>query len=339
MVTKALAGLARAHYEKGNLQEATTVIAEHVRSFPELPIDRGTYGPKLASFYLKTRAVLEAQPRGKLLLIVDWADASIFINEYERGAGGVVDMTYPPGEYRIMIRVGGSARRYRAQIQPDAQTVFRVNWYTDAAFVVSREWLGFVWPGRIRSREELPTFVARIVRQNPIHGVIVLGIVRRGGHRYITARRFRGVTGAYVDGVSIELGKREDAKIRALVDFLSSGERSSELLPLVHEPDPSDPKPIAPARWPMWAAAATAAGAFATGGYLLQADGSCRDDACLETRHTASWGWAAVGAGAAAVALGTYWYFHARPRPSATAPVVGFEPRSGGGLLTLSRRF
>jgi tetratricopeptide (TPR) repeat protein len=112
-ITKALAGLARAHLDKGNLQQAAEVIAEHVRSFPELPIDRGTYGPKLASFYLKARAVLDARPHGRLLLIVDWADAQIFVNEYERGAGGVVDMTFPPGEYRLMIRVGGSARRYR----------------------------------------------------------------------------------------------------------------------------------------------------------------------------------------------------------------------------------
>lgn len=335
-ITKALAGLARAHYEKGNLQEAAEVIAEHVRTFPELAIDRGTYGPKLASFYQKTRAMLDAQPRGKLLLIVDWADASIFINEHERGAGGVVDMTYPPGEYRLMIRVGGSARRYRVRIQPDGQTVFRVNWYSDAAFVVSREWLGFVWPGQLRSQKELPVFVSRIVRQHTAHDVIVLGIVRRGGHRYITARKFKSTTGEYVDGVSIELGEREGAKIQALVGFLADGKRASEILPLVHEPHPSDPRPFTSARWPMWAAAATAVGAFAAGGYLLRADGSCRDDACMEIRHTASWGWGAVGLGAAAVAWGTYWYFRARPKSGAIPAVVGFQPRSGGGVLTLT---
>lgn len=289
-ITKAFAGLARAHLEKGSLKEAAAVIAEYDRTFPEFPIDRGTYGPKLASFYIKTRNTLDAQPRGKLLVEADWADATIFINEYERGALGVVDMTYPPGEYRIMIRLGGSARRYRVRIDPDVQTVFRIHWYTDTAFVVSREWLGFVWPvhfREVRIREELPEFVSRIVKQNMIHGVIVLGIVRRGRHRYITARIFWSVTGEYVDGVSIELGDREDAKIKALVSFLAMGERSSELLPLVHEQSSIAPRPIAPPRWPMWASAATAAGAFAAGGYLLQVDGSCRDEACLETRHTA----------------------------------------------------
>jgi hypothetical protein len=283
--------------------------------------------------------VLDARPHGRLLLIVDWADAQIFVNEYERGAGGVVDMTFPPGEYRLMIRVGGSARRYRVRIHPDAQAMLQVNWYTDAAFIVSREWLGFVWPGRIRSREELPEFVSRIVRQHTVHGVLVLGIVRRGGHRYITAQKFRSTTGEYVDGVSIELGEREGAKIKALVGFLADGERSSELLPLVHDPDPSDPRPITPARWPMWAAATTAVGAFAAGGYLLRADGSCRGDACMEIRHTASWGWGAVGVGAAAAAVSTYWYFRSRPSSRATSPVIGLQPRAGGGLLTLSRRF
>jgi hypothetical protein len=336
-VAKALAGLTRAHYEKGSLKEAAEVIAEHVRSFPEFPIDRGTYGPKLAAFYIKTRNALDAEPRGKLRLVVDRADARIFINEYERGRGGVVDRTYPPGEYRIMIRVGGLARRYRVRINSAGHTVLRINWDTDAAFVVSREWLGFVWP--VRSRGALPEFVARIVKQNMVHGAIVLGIVHRGGHRYITARKFRSVTGEYIDGVSIELGAREAAKIQALVRFLALGERSSELLPLVHEPDPFAPKRIAPSRWPMWVSAATAAGAFVAGGYLLHTDGSCRDDACMETRHTARWGWGAAGVGAAAAAFGAYWYFHARPKPGATAQGVGFQPRSSGGLLTLSGRF
>jgi hypothetical protein len=187
-ITKALAGLTRAHYDKGNLQEAAAVIAEHVRSFPEFPIDRGTYGPKLAAFYEKTRAALDTRPPGRLLLVVDWADATIFVNEYERGMGGVVDMMFPAGEYRIMVRVGGRARRYRARLEPGGQAVLRINWYTDVAFIVSHEWLGFVWPAGLEA--ELPGFVARVVRQNVSHRAIVLGIVRRGGHRYITARKF-----------------------------------------------------------------------------------------------------------------------------------------------------
>jgi hypothetical protein len=337
-ITKALAGLARAHYEKGNLKEAAEVIAEHVRSFPEFPIDRGTYGPKLAELYIKTRSALDAQPHGRLIVvIVDRTDASIFVNEHKRGIAGLLDTARPPGEYRIMIRVGGLARRYRVQIHPDEDSLLQIHWQTDTAFVVSREWLGFASP--TGPRTELLMFVYRIVTQIKVHGVIVLGIVRRGGHRYITARKHSAVTAEYAGGASIELGEREDAKIKALVSFLVDGERSSDLLPLVYEPDPIVPRSIAPARWPIWASAATAAGAFAAGGYLLFADGSCRDDACVETRHTASWGWAAVGVGAAAIAVGASWYFHARPKSGAAAPAVGLEPRSSGGLLTLSGRF
>jgi hypothetical protein len=335
-ITKALAGLARAHHEKGNLKEAAEAIAEHVRSFPEFPIDRETYGPKLASFYVKTRNILDAQPRGKLLLMVDLADARIFINEYERGAGGQIDLEPAPGEYRILIRVGGAARRYRVRIDPQDGIMMRINWYTDAAFVVSREWLGFVWPVRIRDEEELPEFVFRILKQNMAHGVIVLGVVRRGGHRYITARSFGSRTGEYIGGVSIELGARDNARIEALVRFLAMGERSSELLPLVRDPDGLEPRPAGPARWPIWVATATAAGAFAAGGYLLHADGSCRDDACMETRHTARWAWAAASVGVAAIAFGAYRYSRARSKSGAE---IGFQPRSSGGLLTVSGGF
>lgn len=237
------------------------------------------------------------------------------------------------GVEQLLIRVGGSARRYRVRIVPGGDTVLRINWYTDVAFVVSREWLGFVWP--VGSREELPGLVRRIVKQNPIHGVIVLGIVRRGGHRYITARTFWSVTGESADGVSIELGNREDVKIKALVSFLAVGERSSEILPLVHELDPVASAPIRPARWPMWTAAATAIGAFVVGGYFLSTDGSCRDPECVETRHTATWGWSAIGIGATALTFSAYWYIRSHPKSGATEPVLGLQPRSSGGLLTL----
>lgn len=338
-ITKALAGLTRAYYEKGDLQAAAAVIAEHVRSFPEFPIDRGTYGPKLASLYEKTRAALDAQPAGRLLLIVDWADATIFVNEYERGLGGVVVQPFPAGDYRIMVRVGGRARRYRVRIEPGVQTELQINWYTDAAFVVSREWLGFVWPTGLDHDHELPMFVARVVRQHAHHGVLVLGIVRRGEHRYITARRFKRTTGEYEGGAAIELGPHQDAKIAALVRFLAAGDRAPVLLPLVKDPDPSRPTPSEPPRWPLWVATGTAASALAAGVYLFSLDGECRDMGCAEHRHTAGWGLTMLGIGTAAAAFAAYWYLRPRPEAEEVALAIGVRPGPAGGLLTLMGRF
>lgn len=245
-------------------------------------------------------------------------------------------MMFPPGEYRVMVRVSGRARRYRVRLEPGGQVVLRINWYTDVAFIVSREWLGFVWPAGLEA--ELPGFVARVVRQNVSHRAIVLGIVRRGGHRYITARKFERATGAYEDGASIELGAREPARVEALVGFLAVGARSSELLPLIEDQGPPEPASGTAPRWPLWAAAGVAAGGLAAGGYLLHLDGACRDAACMEHRHTAVWGWGALGLGTAAIAFGVYLHFRPGPTRSKAAPAVGLHPSSSGILVTLSGR-
>jgi len=202
---------------------------------------------------------------------------------------------------------------------------------------VSRQWLGFVWP--VQFPEDLPVFVTRIAKQHPGHGVIVLGIVRRGGHRYITARKFASATGEYAGGASIELGIRDDAKIKALVSFVADDLPSDELLPLIEEPAPRAPAPARPTRWPMWIATAAATGALAAGGYLLAVDGTCRAPACDEHRSTAVWGWRAVGVGATAATFGIYWYLRYYSGAGSSAPKVGVLPQTSGGLLTLGGRF
>lgn len=140
-------------------------------------------------------------------------------------------------------------------------------------------------------------------------------------------------------GASIELGGRDDAKIKALVSFVADDLPSDELLPFVQEPAPRASAPARPTRWPMWIATAAATGGLAAGGYLLAIDGTCRALECVEPRRTASWGWGAVGVGVASATLGVYWYLRYRSSAGSSAPKIGVLPRTSGGLVTLGGRF
>ncbi len=95
-------------------------------------------------------------------------------------------------------------------------------------------------------------------------------------------------------------------------------------------------------RAPIYAAAGTAAAAFAVGGYLLHLDGqgTCGisgPGACYYRYHSAPYGLTLIGAGIAATGFGIYWQL-STPGDS-QAPSVSLTPTDTGAMASISGRF
>ena len=101
-------------------------------------------------------------------------------------------------------------------------------------------------------------------------------------------------------------------------------------------------QPLRHSRAPIYAAAGTAAAAFAVGGYLLHLDGkgTCGVDvpgACYYRYHSAPYGWTMIGAGVAAAGFGVYWQLSASG--DSQAPSVSLTPTGAGALAGIRGAF
>lgn len=334
-VSKALAGLASAHVQAGETALAEEAIEEQIRSYPELPLDRATYGPTLAELYVKVRARLDGTKRGAVHLVVSRPDAQIFVNGVARGQRGIVRGPLLPGTYGVLIRVAGSARRYTLRIAEGVETKLTIDWTADSAFVTAREWIGFVWPAG--GRNTLRGFVARIARPSWADSFIVLGIEKQGTRRLVTGQRFRQGSGAYLGGAALDVSALGDAaQLEAFVTFLMSRETGGALLPL---PGISVAPRVqtAPTRWPMWLGLGASVASVSAGTYLLYLDGTCRST-CEDRRDTRLPGWVAVAAGSTALIFAGAWFLRSE-RPAREARGLAVAPLAGGGVVAWSSRF
>jgi len=95
-------------------------------------------------------------------------------------------------------------------------------------------------------------------------------------------------------------------------------------------------------RAPSYAAAGTAAAAFAVGGYLLHLNGkgTCGHDepgACYYRYHSAAYGWAMIGAGIAAAGFAVYWQLSAPG--DLQSPSVSLTPTDTGAMASIGGVF
>jgi hypothetical protein len=93
-------------------------------------------------------------------------------------------------------------------------------------------------------------------------------------------------------------------------------------------------------RAPLYASAATAAAAFAVGGYFLHLDGRSTCGVlgdCFFRYRTAPYGWAVIATGVAASGFGVYWQLRARDdSPARTMSIV---PTAGGAIAGIAASF
>lgn len=336
-LTKALAGLAFARGRLGDAAGAADAMAEQIRSFPEHPVTRDVFGPEAAQLYAAARRAIGAGTRGSLIVDVGEPDAQVYVNEAGRGRGGTFAGALFPGTYRVLVEVSGIGRRYTAAVRAGEETRLAIDWDTDARLTVTARWIGAVWP--LGAEDRTARLAQRLARGGAIDGVIVVGIVRRDGRRFVVGHAYGGAGGALARAGSIELGARDAAKLLALADYLAGGERAGDAIRLVGPPGRAARG--RGSRAPVWISAGVAVAALGTGGYLIDLDsrGTCAaipPAQCPRLHDTAPLGWALIGGGVAAVAFGAYWY---AARARARAPAIAFRRAGAGGVATIRWSF
>ena len=100
----ALMMLAHSYLRMREIQKATTMISEVIRSFPDRDLSLITYSPELVQFYKKVRLQLRKLQRGTLTITTRPARCLVFINGRYLGTSPVRARALLPGLYRVYVQ-------------------------------------------------------------------------------------------------------------------------------------------------------------------------------------------------------------------------------------------
>ena len=335
-VFRASLALAQSYQRHGDQVGARDTMADLIRSFPDMPVNRANHGPDADRLYKTVKHRLDAAGRGTLTVTVSADDANVFVNEVFVDNGGFRRTGLVPGSYRVSVQRGNTPGRvYPIEVKPNAEARLDIDWSFDTSLHTSRHWVGF----RFRTQEErarkLTPFAARLSRALEAERLIVLELRKVHGVLAVTGSLYTS-TGTLVRTASVSTSPEPSAEqLRNLARFLDSGRNR-----------PPDPQPSvavassvshesegAPFGWIKWGgvAATAAAGGATVGLFLLDGRGTtCRDNVCSDYYATRDWGYAAL-AGTAVLGLTTsYLFWRDRERPSYQ---VGVVPTEGGALI------
>jgi hypothetical protein len=343
-VTKGRVALIFSYVRSKKIKLANDVIAEHIRSYPDLSL-RGEQ-EEVEKLYDANMATLAKAPHGKLVFRVEHADGDvgIFVNAVARGKRKI-ELDLLPGEYRIVVRVGIVYRTYKMTVRANEVAERLVDWPADAAFTVASDWLGFV--GSRESHHSVPAFVQQLAQRIPDDAVILIGIVARDGHRYVVANRYKAAPAPPRPERAVEADKADDAQIEALATYITAPDSEGAIppskglvaLPGETESQPSTAAPQAiasPRRWPVLVAVGAFSASVPAGAYLLKTRNDCYNSCSRLTVPTAV---GLLGLGAAAFAFGTIWIIHADRAVTPSTPMLDIQPLPGGGVAHITGAF
>lgn len=336
---KALVGLALAHKRLGHAEEAAGAMAEVVRSFRDVPFNRGLFGPEAHDLHRAVKAELEQQRSGALRIDVDDDSVVVFLNGKFEVVGDAFLPALPPGRYRVYVQKGTvPGRQHVVDVAGGAEARLAVTWELEAALRSGASSVGFQY-GDPADRERLEAGHATLVaRALGATGVVVVGIREYEGRRSIVGVFLSVDSGrpARIGALAVEPAEPGADLVRALGRFLAGG----EAVPGLIVPGDAGARPEREARRPYrtwkWVAGVTGVLAVAAGVTLIALDEADHDpDGSLResSLHTMTGGIVLTAGGA--VVLGTsvvLWVLDAR-RPGPPARVqVGAAPTAGGGF-------
>lgn len=337
-ITKGRVALAFAYARSKKLKLANDVIADHIRSYPDVSL-KGEQ-EEVERLYEANMATIARWPRGKLIFRVNRPDAEIFINAVAKGKGSV-ELSLLPGDYRIVVRQVVTYRSYKVTVRAGETEERTIDWAADAAFTVAPDWIGFSGLGN--AEDGATAFVQQLTQRLPGEAVIVIGVVRSNGRRYVVANRYRAAPAQARSGRAIDADGANDAQVAALAAYVTAPDRevaktpSQSLLAIPRDVPPpvvtaAAPPPAArAARWPVLAAVGVFSVAVPLGAYQLKLRS---DDRGSETAAVAL-----LGIGSAALGFGVYWILRSDRAVDAQATVAGIQLLPGGGVAQVSASF
>ncbi len=352
-VTKARVGLAFAYSRSGKQKLANQVIVGHVRSYPDISL-MGEQ-EEVEKLYEENMAIIKREPRGKLIFRVNLHDATIFVDDVRRGDGDI-ELAAVPGEHRIVVRAEGIYRRYKVTMQA-GQTVERsIDWSVDAAFTGGPDWVGLAAPPE--SHRAVETFFQELAQRRRSTAVVMIGIVKHDGRRYVVAKPFSAGSASARPGRAIEVDRANDARVELLARYVTARDveaakaDSAGLMPIPGNDGArsvktgAQPPTVAvgargevqrePARWPVLAATGVFGLSLPLGAYFLKLRNDCYSGNCSRLTVT---GWSLLGVGGVALGFGAVWLVRVERAGARRAATLDLQPLPGGGMASVSGRF
>lgn len=346
-VMRGLLGVAMSQRRLGRQTEATSAMAELIRSFPDREISYKEYGPEPRDFFQKVKGELAREGQGSVAIDVDDDKTVVFVNERYAGQGDVTVKDLHAGRYRIFLQQGDELGRvHEVDVEAGRTATVNVSWPLDA---VLRSGASLVFADEAARADQEARHAVRIARSLGAPSVVVLGIRDNRGRRSVVGAVYSADSTRPLRSGAVAVEPVEPAaeRLAALARLLAGDEVAGDLVaPLADSPrsspeaDDEDPGGGRPFRVWKWVALGGGVAALAGGITLIAIhrspeDGS-RDASSRETRVP---GIATAAAGAALTGLGIYLFVKDSRdrRDERAAAIVPLD--SGGAALVLSGSF
>ncbi|MCW5802546.1 MAG: hypothetical protein KIT31_09170 [Deltaproteobacteria bacterium] len=337
-MTRAMVALALSHAREGAKDGATEIMTEYIRSLRE-PVTRKVFGPPGEELYDQVRKLLEAKPRGKLVVNVSEPDAQISVNEHGVGRGATFSGDLLPARYRVVVRARGLMRRYDVDVTSERATTLDIDWSLDAALHVSDAWVGIAIADGGSDAHYLRLLARRLGRERRL---LVLGARVEEGRLILSGTFYTDAAAAVIERSGEVQIVRPADDVHRLVLFLRGGP-SRGVVVLADRHGAVASRTPGRRTWPAYVGGVLAAGALGAGGYLFYLDdrSKCGGAAvdCREVYETTNGAILSTSIGALAAIGAVIWYAgHRRPkrRPAAA---IRYAPAAGGGMVTVGGAF
>jgi hypothetical protein len=361
---KAYVVAAEASEAKGKGEDAFSLMAEVVRSFPDHAPSAADWDPKVVALYRRVRDELGRQGFGTLDVRVDDEAAVIFVDERFVGTGTAKIDKLLPGRYRVYIAKGSQPGRvHEIDVAPGAASTVNVSWEVDGVLRTSGDYVGLELPPGTTPENELAAAV-HLGRAIGAKGVAVISVRLLNGRRavvgYSISIESQNKTFGAVQAEPIAPTADTLAKLAALL----AGDKSVSSAGLITEPNDTNaaldhgegaPPPSSGLGGRRITAIVVGVAGLALAGGALAAESSSRstyDQSKTEpdpqrqedlfnsanNKHLLAQG-LAVGGAACVVGAVVLWF---TGRPHAGEHHVSVAPTpmsSGGAMVTMSLQF
>ena len=347
-VMRGLLGVALSQRRLGHQTEATSAMAELIRSFPGREISYKDYGPEPREFFQKVKGELAREGNGAIAVDVDDDRAVVYVNERFVGVGDQTAPDLPPGRYRVLVQQGDQLGRvHEVEVEAGRTATVNVSWPLDSALGAGA---ALVFPDEGARADNEARHSVRVARALGAQSVVVLGIRDNRGRRSVVGAVYSADSTRPLrsGAVAVEPVVPEAERLAALARLLAGDEAAAGLVAPLAESPRSTPEADdrdgggggRPFRVWKWVALGGGVAAVAGGVTLIaihhEPEEGSRDASSRETRVP---GIVAAAAGAALTGLGVYLFVRdARDRrEESSAAIVPLD--SGGAAFVLSGSF
>jgi hypothetical protein len=230
VVMRGLLGVALSQRRLGRQTEATSAMAELIRSFPDREISYKDYGPEPREFFQKVKGELAREGNGAIAVDVDDDRAVVYVNERFVGVGDQTAADLPPGRYRVLDQQADAfGRVHEVEVEAGRTATVNVSWPLDSALGAGA---ALVFPDEGARADNEARHAVRVSRALGAQSVVVLGIRDNRGRRSVVGAVYSADSTRPLrsGAVAVEPVVPEAERLAALARLLAGDEAAAGLV-------------------------------------------------------------------------------------------------------------